>query len=58
MPDHVEVDLDDPRRIAWEEYRQSEDYPNVRRWAVHGDNVDGSLWSSFVAGFEAASKSS
>ena len=50
----AEVPRGDPRMVAWERYKQTEDYANTRRWAAHADHVDGSLWAAFIEGFEAA----
>ena len=50
----AEVPRNDPMRIAWEEYKQTEEFANTRKWAVHEEHVDGSLWTAFCAGYQAA----
>ena len=54
-----EVPLTHPMRAAWETYKDTDAYANVRKWAIHKEAgergyVDGSLWTAFVAGWEAA----
>jgi hypothetical protein len=46
---------DDPRMIAWEKYKLTEEYANTRGWAQYAQHVDGSLWAAFLVGYEAAS---
>ena len=41
---------DDPRLVAWEAYKATNDYANTRQWALHEAHVDGSLWAAFIAG--------
>lgn len=62
------VASDDPRMIAWKAYVSTPEYANSRKWALavnyedgrairpemHEQNVEGSLWAAFIAGFEAA----
>lgn len=47
----AEIPVGSPLRDAWEEYKQGEDYQNTRRWALHEEHVDGSLWAAFMAGY-------
>ncbi len=54
MPTETQVSSDDPRMVAWNKYKESDAYANTRRWASKEEAVDGSLWASFIAGFEAA----
>lgn len=42
---------DDPRLKAWEAYKATPEYANTRRWAVHYDHTEGSLWAAFLAGW-------
>lgn len=46
---------DDPRVAAFATYRESEEYENTRKWALHERHVDGSLWAAFIAGWHARS---
>lgn len=50
----AEVPKHHPMRIAWERYQASSDYQNTKKWAAHKEHVDGSLWASFVAGWQSA----
>lgn len=61
---------DDPRMIAWNAYVKTEAFANSQKWAVKAayddgriispemreQNVTGSLWAAFIAGFESANK--
>lgn len=38
---------------AWSAYKATPEYANSRSWAKHSEHVDGSLWASFMAGWEA-----
>ena len=60
---------DDPLVIAWEAYRQTEEFDNSKRWAqtfhisntrdeptglrVDHPSLEGSLWAMFMAGWNA-----
>jgi hypothetical protein len=50
MSDSRKLPDDDPRIVAWNEYRATQDYANTRNWALHKEHVDGSLWAAFLAG--------
>ena len=51
----------DPRVIAWNAYKATDDFANTRKWALDTNvqnnlrqqYVEGSLWASFLYGFEA-----
>jgi hypothetical protein len=45
------VPPDSPLLIAWELYSATEAYANTRRWALHDQHVDGSLWAAFHEGW-------
>lgn len=47
------VPKDAPVMVAWERYKQTEEYANTRKWA-QTEHVDGSLWAAFEEGFRAA----
>lgn len=49
-----QVPSDHPLMVAWETYKVSDHYRNSRRWALHDDHVDGSLWAAFEQGWAAA----
>lgn len=40
---------DDPRLIAWEKYKQTDEFKNTIRWA--GVINVGSLWAAFLVGW-------
>lgn len=44
---------DDPMLVAFKAYYKSAPYANTKRWAVHPEHVDGSLWAAFCEGWEA-----
>lgn len=44
------VPRDHPLMIAWEEWRQSDQYANTLKWA--GESNVGNLWAAFSAGFQ------
>lgn len=48
------VSKDSPLWIAWCAYILSEEYANAKRWAVHPEHAQGSLWAAFLAGYAAA----
>lgn len=54
MSEMTEVPMSDPMRQAWERYKQTDDYQNTRRWALHEQHVDGSLWAAYCEGYKAA----
>jgi len=45
---------DSPVMIAWEAYKMSDEFQNVKTWAVHLEHVEGSLWEAFNQGYAAA----
>ena len=42
---------DSPLMKAWEAFKASSEYANARKWALHEEHVDGSLWHAFSMGF-------
>jgi hypothetical protein len=54
---NVSLPVDSPVRKAWERYQRSESWTNTRKWANDPEHVHGSLWASFLAGFNAGSQS-
>jgi hypothetical protein len=54
-----ELPKNDPRIVAWEKYKQSEEYANNKRWCMNGDQfIESALWSAFLAGYEASKSES
>lgn len=49
-----EMSMTHPLRAAWEQYKQTAEYQNTRKWAAHPEHLDGSLWGVWMAGFQAA----
>lgn len=47
------VDPNSPLSKMWEEWKSSDDYANSRKWAMHEDHIEGSLWNAFMRGFMA-----
>lgn len=45
----------DPRIIAWKNFKSTHKYKDARYWVVSGEShIEGSLWAVFLAGYEAA----
>lgn len=53
MPDEAPAPKDHPMLIAWEKYKLTDEYANSFSWGRHEQHRAGSLWASFVAGWEA-----
>ena len=51
MDQQTPVSQGDPLWEAWLLYEKSESYRNTRKWALHDQHVDGSLWAAFMAGW-------
>lgn len=49
------LDRDDPRVVAWEAFKSTDEYENSVRWARNPVHIEGALWAAFVAGFERCS---
>jgi hypothetical protein len=47
---------DHPLMVAWETYKETDDYANSRKWAATPEYLEGSMWGSFMAGFIAATE--
>ena len=47
-----EVPLTHPMRAAWQIYENTPEYANSKKWAIHPQHVDGSLWAAFCQGYE------
>lgn len=47
------VPKDSPLWLAWSAYTATEGYANTKRWAIHPEHTEGSLWAAFEAGFAA-----
>ena len=41
-----------PMMLAWGKYKASAEFANTRRWALDEAHVTGSLWASFIAGYQ------
>jgi hypothetical protein len=54
MPVMTKIPDDHPMMVAWNAYMESEEFANSKRWAINPDHTEGSLWASFMAGFNAA----
>lgn len=66
---YAPIDSNDPRQIAWEKYRHTEEFVNTEKWSnyvmlrgvpesndtiITHPHARGSLWAAFLAGWEAA----
>lgn len=47
------VPEDHPLMVAWSKYKATDDFSNAKKWAVHTEHSEGSLWAAFLAGFAA-----
>lgn len=52
MSEQSPVPEDHPMKIAWEQYKLTDEYANTKNWATYPRYVDGSLWAAFVRGWE------
>ena len=43
--------------IAWNKYKESEDFINTKKWASHSEHVDSSLWAAFMNGYNSRQES-
>src|ERR1700677_1355240 len=46
----------EPVMVAWNEYQKTEHYANSKKWAIHTEHVQGSLWGAFSEGFRLATE--
>ena len=54
MPTSQALSNDDPRMIAWNKYKETEEYSNTKGWAGYAQHVEGSLWAAFLVGWTMA----
>ena len=52
------VRKDHPMKLAWDEYQATPEYENTLKWCAHEQHASGSLWASFVDGWERAKRRS
>ncbi|KKL11623.1 hypothetical protein LCGC14_2543900, partial [marine sediment metagenome] len=43
--------------IAWNKYKESDDFINTKKWASHSEHVDSSLWAAFMNGYNSRQES-
>jgi hypothetical protein len=46
----------EPVMVAWKEYQGTGDFANSKKWAIHTEHVQGSIWAAFSAGFAMATE--
>lgn len=46
----------EPVMVAWEAFKTSDGYANIRRWATNPEHTEGSLWGAFSEGFRIATE--
>ena len=56
MPTEAPLSKDHPMLVAWNKYKDTDDYENIRRWVCHPGHTDGSMWACFLAGWNANMK--
>ncbi len=48
------VPSDHPLMIAWNAFKETEDFANGKAWSLRGEEyLDGAFWTAFMAGFQA-----
>jgi hypothetical protein len=52
----AEIPKTHPLRATWEQYKQSEEYANTKKWAAHPMHLEGSLWGVWLAAYTAATE--
>ncbi len=57
MPVETALPENHPIMLAWNEYKLTDGFENTKKWAMYEDHVEGSLWTAFVAGYNAKRKS-
>lgn len=50
MPVESPLSANDPRMVAWEQFKTTAEYANIKKWAGHDEHVEGSLWAAFLVG--------
>lgn len=56
MPDMAALPKHHPLMVAWEAYKETEEYVNSKKWAsaqYKDRHLEGSLWAMFMAGWQA-----
>lgn len=53
MPVEQQLPKDHPLIVAFEAYKQTDEYQNTKLWAKEPKHVDGSLWAAFMNGYNA-----
>lgn len=48
------VPANSPVMVAWDAYKETDQFANAKRWALTPEHTDGSLWAAFYEGFYAA----
>lgn len=56
MPVQTPCPKDDPLMVAWEVFKQTEEYANARQWASRPNHIEGSLWAVYEQGFKDATQ--
>lgn len=51
MPDMAQVQHHRVIGLAWEKYKSTDSYANIKRWALEPEHVECSLWAAFVEGW-------
>ena len=57
MTEMTPVPEDSSLMIRWKRYEKTEEYANTKKWAVHEEHTDGSLWAAYNQGWVDALKS-
>ncbi len=57
MSEQTPVKHDDPMMVAWNKYKETDEFKNTNHWTIEARNEeqsDGVLWGAFIAGYAAA----
>ncbi len=54
MGEKQELSKDHPIRIAWDKYKESEEYRNSFKWAGFEEHRVGSMWAIYEQGYRDA----
>lgn len=51
MSSSAPLPKDAPLIVIWEKFKTTPEFENARKWALHSEHLNGSLWSVFAAGW-------
>lgn len=51
MPVKTKLSKEHPLAIAWAKFKKTDEFENIKRWAIDPNHTVGSLWGTFEAGW-------